>query len=283
MSIRPRTALLSALACLALLALDWLVAFHIGFFRHADQSVYLQFGDLQGHGRIAWAAHHFVALFDPNPYVYLVLVPLVLALLRGRPRVVLAVGAIVLGANASTEILKHLVAAPRPGSLFLFGFSPLPPASWPSGHSTAVMSLVLASMLAAPARLRPAVAALGAVLAVAVGYSLLADGLHYPSDVLGGFLVAAAWTLGMVAALQAAEGWRPVNRGAGATVSLRAALGAPGAVLVGTLLVTGLLAALRPHAAVSYVRGHEAFLLGAAGIAGLSLALATGVLLSVRR
>ena len=50
--------------------------------------------------------------------MYLVLAPLVVALLRGRPRVVLAVGAIVLGANVSTELLKHVVAAPRPASLF---------------------------------------------------------------------------------------------------------------------------------------------------------------------
>ncbi|MGH2882058.1 MAG: phosphatase PAP2 family protein, partial [Solirubrobacteraceae bacterium] len=231
MPLRPRNALLGAAACVVLLALVWVAAFHSGFFRHADQSAFLQFYDLQSHNGIAWVARHLVRLFEPNPYVYLALVPLVIALVRGRPRVVLAIGAIILGANASTELLKHIVAAPRPGSVF-HGFSPLPPASWPSGHSTAVMSLVLASVLAVPARLRPAAAALGASLAIAVGYSVVARGLHYPSDVLGWFLMATPWTLMVVAGLLAAERRWPLSREGTVPVSMRAVLGAPGAVVL---------------------------------------------------
>jgi membrane-associated phospholipid phosphatase len=283
MPIRPRNALLGAGGCLVLLALVWLAAFHIGVFRHADQSAYLQFGDLRGHGSVAWLAHHFVSAFDPNPYVYLVLVPLIVALLRGRPRVVLAIGVIVLGANASTEVLKHILAAPRPASLF-GGFSPLPPASWPSGHSTAAMSLVLATVLAVPNRLRPAAAALGALLAIAVGYSVLATGLHYPSDVFGGFLVAGTWTLTAVAALFAAEQRWPLDRTTSSPpVSLRAVLGAPGAVVGGAALLGAILAVSRPHDVIYYARVHQAFVLEAGGIAALSLAVSTAVLLSVRR
>jgi membrane-associated phospholipid phosphatase len=283
MPIRPRTALLGAGACLFLLALVWFASFHVGFVRHADQSGFLQFYDLQNHGSITWVARHLVSAFQPNPYVYLVLVPLVVALLRGRPRVVLAIGVIVLGANASTEVLKHILAAPRPGSVF-HGFSPLPPASWPSGHSTAVMSLVLASVLAAPARLRPAAAALGASLAIAVGYSVVARALHYPSDVVGGFLMAATWTLAVVAGLLAAERRWPLDRTTTSPpVSLRAVLGAPGAVVGGAVAIGLALAISRPHDVVSYARLHQAFVVEAAGIAALSLAVSTAVLLSVRR
>lgn len=283
MPIRPRTALLGAAACAALLALVWFAESHVGFVRNLDQSMYVQFADLTTRPRISGIAGHFVSLFDPNPYVYLVLAPLVIALLRGRPRIVVAVAAIVLGANMTTEVLKHLLAAPRPGSLFPGGVSSVAPDSWPSGHSTAVMALALASVLAAPARLRPAVAALGATLAIVVGYSLLATGVHYPSDVPGGFLVAAVWTLGAVAALVAAERWRPTARGAGSRVSVRAALGAPGAVLLAALVLSAILLAAHPHDIVAYARGHEAFVVGAAGIAALSLGLSTGVVLSVRR
>lgn len=283
MAIRPKTALIGVGACLVLLALVWFAAFHVGVFRHADESAYRQFGDLRGHGSIAWLTHQFVSAFEPNPYVYLVLVPLIVALLRGRPRVVLAIGAIILGANATTELLKHVLAAPRPGSLF-GGFSPLPPASWPSGHSTAAMSLVLVTVLAVPKRLRPAATAFGAVLAIAVGYSVVAGGLHYPSDVFGGFLVAATWTLAAVAVLQAAELRWPLDRTAsGPPVSLRAVLGAPGAVLAGAGLVGLAIAVSRPHDVISYARLHQAFVLEAAGIAALSLAVSTAVLLSVRR
>ena len=275
--------MLGAGACVALLVLVWFAAFQVGLFARLDQSIYLQFVDLQGHGRIASIAAHLVRLFDPSRYVYLILVPLVAALLRRRPRVAVAVGAIVLGANITTEVLKPLLAAPRPASLVAGGASYLPTASWPSGHSTAVMSLVLATVLAVPARLRPVVAAFGASLAIAVGYSVLANGSHYASDVLGGFLMAATWALCAVAALLAVERWRPSARGSHDRVSIRAVLGAPGAVVVAALVLTLVLVAFRPHEVVSYLQAHQAFVLGAAGIAALSLVLSTGVLLSVRR
>jgi membrane-associated phospholipid phosphatase len=283
MSIRPRAAALGAASCALLLGLVWVAAFQVGFLAHADQSIYLQFGDLRGHGRIDWIAGHLVDAFNPDLYVYLVLAVLVTALARRRPRAAFAVGVIILGANVTTEVLKQLVATPRPASLFSGGISPLPPASWPSGHSTAVMSLVLATVLAAPARLRPSAAALGASLAIAVAYSLLATGVHYPSDVFGGFLVAATWTLATVSALLAAERWRPSTRASAGRVSVRAALGAPGAVLVAALLMTSIVLVSRPHDVVRYAQAHPAFVIGAAGIAALSLVLSTGVLLSVRR
>ncbi|HET6868009.1 MAG TPA: phosphatase PAP2 family protein [Solirubrobacteraceae bacterium] len=280
MPIRPRIALLGAGACLVLLALVWFAVAHVGFFRHADESGFLQFYDLHDHGIVVWLARHFVRGFDPNPYVYLVLLPLVVALLRGRPRVVLAIGAIVLGANATTELLKHVLVSPRPGE-WVPGSAI---SSWPSGHSTAAMSLALASVLAVPARLRPAAAALGASLAIAVGYSVLATAIHYPSDVFGGFLVAGTWTLTVVGGLLAAERRWPVNRSSSSPpVSLRAVLGAPGAVIFGAAVVGLGIAVSRPHDVISYARLHQAFVLEAAGIAALSLAVSTAVLLSVRR
>lgn len=265
---RPRNALLGAGGCLMALALVWFAAFHVGPFRHADRSAFLQFYDLQGHSSIAWLVRHLVRPFDPNPYVFLVLVPVVVALLRGRPRVVVGIGAIILGATGSTELLKHALA----------------PGTWPSGHCTAAMSLVLASVLAVPARLRPATAAFGASLGIAVGYSVVAAGMHFPSEVLGGFLVAGAWTLAVVGGLLAAEHRWPIDRAHGhPPVSLRAVLGAPGAVLLGASVLGMVLVVTHPHDVVSYARVHQAFVLEAAGIAALSLAVSTAVLLSVRR
>jgi membrane-associated phospholipid phosphatase len=280
MPIRPRTALLGAGACLVLLALVWLGVAHVGVFRHADESGFLQFYGLHDHDVVVWLARRFVSAFDPNPYVYLVLAPVVVALLRGRPRLVLAIGAIILGANATTELLKHILVSPRPGEIVPGSAI----SSWPSGHSTAAMSLALVTVIAVPARLRPVVAALGACLAIAVGYSVLATGLHYPSDVFGGYLVAATWTLAVVGGLLAAEGRWPLNRtSSGPPVSLRAVLGAPGAVIGGAALLGMILAVSRPHDVISYARVHQAFVVEAAGIAALSLAVSTAVLLSVRR
>ena len=53
-------------------------------------------------------------------------------------------------------------------------------------------------------------ASIGAVFAVAVGCALLILAWHMPSDVLGGYLVAALWTALAVAALRAADRrWPP--------------------------------------------------------------------------
>ena len=45
-------------------------------------------------------------LCDPHRYVFWAPVVVVVALVRGRPRVALAVAAILLGANVTTETLK---------------------------------------------------------------------------------------------------------------------------------------------------------------------------------
>lgn len=258
-----------------MLVVVWFASYHVALFSHANQSTYEQFGDLHAHARLEWVAWRFVSPFDPNPYLYLALVPVAVAVLRRRPRSALAVIAILLGANVTTELLKHTLSEPLLPSM--------PAPSWPSGHATAVMSLALASVLAAPTRLRPAAAALGASLAIAVGYSVIATGMHYPSDVVGGFLVAATWTLLAITALLAAERWRPSPTPGAGPISMRAVLGAPGVVLVGALLLTAIVVLTRPHDVVSYAQAHQAFLVGAAAIGALGLALSTGVVLSVRR
>lgn len=281
MAIRARWALAGAAWCVVLLAATWFAAFHVGILRNADQSIFSGFYGLSGHGRIHAIAWHVARLCDPSPYVYFVAVPLLMALARGRPRVAVAVAAILLGANVTTQVLKPLLAEPR--ASWQSGFSPVLAASWPSGHATAAMSLALSSVLAAPARWRPAVAALGAAFAVAVSYSFLTLGWHYPSDVFGGFLIAAVWTLVAIAALRAAEDRSPVGARIAGPVSVRDVLRPPGAALAGAVALLGIALLGRPHQVVAYAHAHEAFVVGAAAIAGLSFAISTAIVLTVRR
>jgi membrane-associated phospholipid phosphatase len=87
------------------------------------------------------------------------------------------------------------------------------PASWPSGHSTAALALVLSAVLVAPGALRPAVIALGACYVIAAGLALLILAWHMPSDVIGGYLVATMWTALATAAVQVSERrWPPRHR-----------------------------------------------------------------------
>ena len=134
---------------------------------------------------------------DPHVYVLLAALPILVALLRGRRRAAATILLILLGANETTELIKPLLAAQRP----IHAGLGVAAASWPSGHATAAMSLALCAVIAAPPRRRPAVAAAMAAFAIAVSYSFLELDWHYPSDVLGGFLVAMTWTLLAVAGL----------------------------------------------------------------------------------
>jgi hypothetical protein len=148
------------------------------------------------------------------------------------------------------------------------------------------MSLALCMVIAVPPRWRPRVAAAMAAFSVAVCYSFLELEWHYPSDVLGGFLVAATWTLLAAAALDLVDARWPRRWGRPTTGRAALSLGeafAPVVVLVaGAGALAILLALARPHAVVSYARDHEAFVIGAAAIGALGLVLATGAMLALR-
>ncbi|HEV7174532.1 MAG TPA: phosphatase PAP2 family protein [Solirubrobacteraceae bacterium] len=272
---------MAAAVAVGLLFVTWIAAFHVGPVERADQSILQGFSDVGHRNGIEPVANFIANLCSPEPYLYFAWIPMLVAVLRGRPRVALAIGVILLGANLTTHLLKPLLAQPRPTWL-LHGITPLKAASWPSGHATAAMSFALCAVLAAPARLRPLVAALGAAFAVAVCYSFLALAWHYPSDVLGGFLVATTWTLLAVAALLAVPQRQPAVASVSQTPTWRA-LGPSAAAVIGAGGLALLVAVARPHAVVSFARSHEVFVIGAAAIALVALALATGVMLAVRR
>ena len=283
MPARARTAFVGAGISLALLALIWLLAFHTALGQHADQSVFNGFAGLQ-RPRVNGLARFVARLCNPLPFLVLAAAVVAVALARRRRRIGLAVAVLLVGANATTELLKPLLAAPRAHSLLSTIAEPAA-GSWPSGHATAAMSLALGLVLAVPARRRPVAGALGALFAVAVSYSFLTLGWHYPSDVLGGFLVAVTWTLLAVAGVVLADA-RQARRAApsaGQSVALRAALAPSAAAITGVAAVAGLVALWHPHKVIAYASGHAAFVAGAAAIAALAFGLSTAVMLSVRR
>jgi membrane-associated phospholipid phosphatase len=281
---RPRTALGGAAIGVALLVLVRFLAFHVHAGERADQAILQGFAGLQ-RPRLNHVASVIANLCDPKPYLVLASIPVLVALVRRRPRTAVIVGLIMLGANFTTQLLKPLLATPR--------FHDLPgpfvqAQSWPSGHATAVMSLALCAVIVAPARLRPLVGAVMAAFAVALCYSFLALGWHYPSDVLGGYLVASVWALLGVAALSWLVRRRPASPRAQAEtrrvqISVAEAL-APFALLVACVLgCAAVVAVARPHEVVSYAAAHKTFVVGAAVIASLGLAIATGASLALRR
>jgi membrane-associated phospholipid phosphatase len=283
---RSALAILGATAGAALLVLTWLATYHLGIVERTDASVLSGFTDIR-RPSVDRIASLVANVCDVKPFVCLAAVVVLVAVIRRRARVAVAAGAILLLASETTEILKPLLGRSHPVPVAVAGLPAFHGASWPSGHATAAMSLALCSVLVALSRWRPYVAAAGAAFAVAVSFSFLTLYWHYPSDVLGGFLVAATWTLAGVAALWWADArWPPraprSPAGEATTVRLtaREALGPPAAAALGALALVGLLALARPHAVVAYAHAHKAFVLGAGALGALGLVLATGLALA---
>lgn len=102
----------------------------------------------------------------------------------------------IIGAAATNYVLKTLVGRARPSGLIpsLIETS----SSFPSGHATAAMVLYgfLAYFLCAlfPTR-KTAIVTAATVLIGGIGFSRLYLGVHFPSDVLAGYLLGALWIL----------------------------------------------------------------------------------------
>jgi membrane-associated phospholipid phosphatase len=277
---RPIWLLIAAAGCAGAAALIWLAVAFSASARWLDVAADHGFFDLQRPALvpIANAVSHSM---DPVLLVLAGIALVAVALVRGRPRVAAAVPVILIGANVTTQLLKPALAYPRFSEWL--GDRQITGASWPSGHSTAAMAIALCAVLVAPQRLRPAVAAIGAVYAVAIAYSLVTLGWHWPSDVLGGFLVAATWTLVAVAALRAAELRYPAGAGREAALRVRDALTPPAVAAGGAVVVVGALALAKPRPVLGYIAEHPAALTGALTIAALGTVLATGLALVLRR
>jgi membrane-associated phospholipid phosphatase len=211
------------------------------------------------------------------------------ALLRGRARAAVAVVALLAVTSVSSQLLKALFAYPRPEA----GFARVAAEAFPSGHSTAIMSLAIAGVIVAPPRIRPLAALVGCAIALAVALSLLSHGSHFPSDVAGGFLLATGWGLLTALALRWADGRWPERRRTGplATAFYRTAdtvatAGVAAAVLAGAVLVLVLaigVALTRPGDLLDLARDHTAALLVGSALAALAIVLLTGITLGLRR
>jgi membrane-associated phospholipid phosphatase len=278
-------ALIGAAAGVFLLAVVWYVSHNVGVVMREDVSILRGFA-LLTRPRLDRLTNFIAGLCDPRSYVVLAALPLLAALARGRFRVAAMIFVILLGANETTQLLKPLLAGARDP----IPWAPISNASWPSGHATAATSLALCAVIAAPARRRPIVAAAMAAFAIAVSYSFLELTWHYPSDVLGGFLVAGVWTLLGIAGLSIFEARRATAgeaaaraRPGRAPISVAEAL-TPVALLVGiTAVCAALIVVMHPHSVITYAREHSAFVIGACSIGVLGMLLASGLTLMLRR
>jgi undecaprenyl-diphosphatase len=141
------------------------------------------------------------------------------ALVTGRLRLALIVAVVLTASAFFTDLVKDYVARPRPPGEALVAASGY---SFPSGHtlsSTATYGLL--ALVAWRSRLALAVRRIavvaGVTLPVLVGLSRIALGVHYPTDVVGGwlagtmFVALAATLIGVTGAM--ARDWRQPRPG----------------------------------------------------------------------
>ena len=99
-----------------------------------------------------------------------------------------------IGAEATTWATKFATARVRPPNLE--GIEALSP-SFPSAHATVALALygylALAAAAAGEPRRRGMVLACAGMVVVLIGFSRIFLSLHYLTDVLAGYAVAAAW------------------------------------------------------------------------------------------
>jgi membrane-associated phospholipid phosphatase len=160
-----------------------------------------------GHGFAIGVLH--VVSYTGKPIFLLVAVgiPGAWMLRRGATKLAVFLAVTCLGGGLVDTIVKIVVGRPRPEVehpiITAYGNS------FPSGHSMQAVvcygALLLVLLPLIPDRHRTKAMVATATWALLIGLSRLALGVHYVSDVAGGFVLGAAWLAASVAAF---EIWR---------------------------------------------------------------------------
>ncbi|WP_251548236.1 phosphatase PAP2 family protein [Limosilactobacillus caecicola] len=135
---------------------------------------------------------NFTQLFNPNETIIWVIITIILSWIMANRHFTLQVALTIATGVLLNRGIKLLIKRPRPSTNILMHYSSY---SFPSGHSSAAV-LVLGSLILLTWRVAKhqwtkwLVTIFMVVLALAIGFSRVYVGAHYPSDVLAG------WCLG---------------------------------------------------------------------------------------
>ena len=136
-----------------------------------------------------------ITRFGGAPYLFgILLLAVALLAYARRWQSAISLTAIVLGGRIAVELLKLAIGRPRPH------FSPYPveiaSLSFPSGHSANSMITFLAlALIVAPAKYRAAAIAAAIAASALIGLTRPLLGVHWPSDVVGGWAFGVVWVV----------------------------------------------------------------------------------------
>lgn len=125
-----------------------------------------------------------------------------IALIRGRRGLALMVLLLIVGANATAQLLKFAITRPNLG---IDVERAAAGNSLPSGHTTVAASVAVALVLVLPPTVRAVGAVLGAGYAALAGVATMSAGWHRPSDAIAAVLVVGGWTAAVSTVLLLAQ------------------------------------------------------------------------------
>lgn len=153
------------------------------------------FAERLAHPSLGYGAIRITEAGSASATVTFTLLGAALLAWRGRLFGAAALVAIVLGGRLMVEVLKQLIARPRPeADLHAVAIQSL---SFPSGHAAnSMITFVAIALFCTPYPHRKGALTLAILASVAVGATRPLLGVHWPSDVLAGWIFGAAWTVG---------------------------------------------------------------------------------------
>jgi undecaprenyl-diphosphatase len=188
----PRPRLLHAVTVIALACIWSAMLLYGGGW--LDQGIYraLYVG---GHPFLTGVARFFTGLGEPTALVAAALICALLMWREGRGRLGLMLLVVTMVGRVLGNLQKYWIARPRPTlepHLVLVQTS-----SFPSGHATSSMIfyVTLAVAVMAGTRWSRLTVAGAVLLSLLVGASRVMLGVHWPSDVIGGWAFGALWVM----------------------------------------------------------------------------------------
>ena len=205
-----RHAVAGCLTCVAGFVLVLVLAYWVGPLERLDRSVLdaLSTPTDTFANEVAYVGFQIVD-FRPA-WVLAGALAVLIALAQWRLRDAVLAAALIAGTGGLVLLLKALLSHPR--------YQPVPIGSdaypweeaFPSGHSAGSLSWSLAFFSVVPISWRRPTAIAGAVFTLYISLGVLVLNYHYPSDVLGGWLLAAGWWFALLALTSARASLFPV-------------------------------------------------------------------------
>jgi undecaprenyl-diphosphatase len=189
----PRRVQWRFIAAITSLAAIWLAMF-IGGTGPLDRAVY----EALYAGRrpvLSEIAHVLTALGEPTVLIAATVICALWLSYVGRARLGLTLLLIAMVGRGLSEVQKYWIGRPRPD--LEAHLVVVKTRSFPSGHanSSMIFYLALALALTAGTRWQRPAAAFAVLLSLLVGTSRVMLGVHWPSDVIGGWAFGMLWVL----------------------------------------------------------------------------------------